>query len=752
MTTPNQPSQPDPPGDITGQGSWSEVQHMSEQDWKDQRNAEWDDKFNPIQDGTNFLIKIMLSLLAGLLNMVPIVGSTLAQIVTNIANGLNQTNNTAVTAQATAETANTQSGTALTAAAGALLKADDAKIMALGTYNYVELYNFEVEALREAFPVPGPNWSYVHEPVDAQSGEWFVQLYTDGTYGAYELFETSENIPTVPGDRFYLEWHQQRRWANYPAMLFVVYYDANDDVLSWSTGPIPTQSATNAVWTQYSYTTSIPAPTGTVYSKATLQLSAESPMRLLDVALDHGVAGYSTDAKMGTESLAGSAAYRGSWAANFISSTGADGGTLQTGTIECWFKIPSVTAQRNLFGIAKWFEVNISSDHKLMANIGDPWPALTLYSTPIADDNAWHHAALVFDAGAARLYLDGVLAGEGAGPFTAGGSEGSRFWFGGFPEVTQYDFCANGGLLDGLRVSSVARYSSAFTPPTTYTVDPPTQAIFDMEGDVQRQVPATGGWWFDNLVIKKVDRGLEPRVTSLEGGGTRTVYTSTAVFTNPGFGIYGIAFIGGGYAGTRSIQSQVTPGGVHGGYSYREISCASLPPQLAIIVGAAGTGDGGAGGRTSLYQWTGSALGTLYAESVPGSIGSILTRQGAVASSSTPGSGGNSSNGNGAGNPGQPSALAAGGYGGAAAPALGTGQPGGPGGSILISEPVPCGGAGGGAGGSQAGGFSYAGPGGAGGAPGGGGGGGGFANEGGPALKDGGPGGVGRAMIIWRPA
>lgn len=118
MTTPNQQGQPDPPGTINEGYTWSEIQHKSEDDWKDEINAEWDTRFNPVQDGTNFLITIMLKLLASLLNMVPIVGGTLAQVVTNIANGLNQTNNTAVQAGSDASAAAVAAGNAQSTADG----------------------------------------------------------------------------------------------------------------------------------------------------------------------------------------------------------------------------------------------------------------------------------------------------------------------------------------------------------------------------------------------------------------------------------------------------------------------------------------------------------------------------------------------------------------------------------------------------------------------------------------------------------
>lgn len=116
MTTPNQEGEPDPPGAITGYGSWSEVQGRSQDDWKNDINAQWDNKFLPVQNGTNFLIVIMLKLLASLLSMVPFVGNSLAEVVNNIADGINNTHNTATTANNTAVAANDNASAAIDAA------------------------------------------------------------------------------------------------------------------------------------------------------------------------------------------------------------------------------------------------------------------------------------------------------------------------------------------------------------------------------------------------------------------------------------------------------------------------------------------------------------------------------------------------------------------------------------------------------------------------------------------------------------
>ena len=235
--------------------------------------------------------------------------------------------------------------------------------------------------------------------------------------------------------------------------------------------------------------------------------------------------------------------------------------------------------------------------------------------------------------------------------------------------------------------------------------------------------------------------GLEVRVTALEGGGTRTVYSSNFVWENPGAGTVGVAVFNGGQCGEIGRYTGAdypTQGGAHGGYAYKEIRCQDLPATVAGTVGA--------GGATNLQAGGQSSFGT-YVVPVSGSPGSVLTKQGAVASNSTPGRGGNGGDAvtTSIGEPGAPSALAAGGT-------AATNGPGGAGASVSLDSDVPCGGGGGGGGAGRGAPFQSPFPGGAGGAPGGGGGAGGKAaqvNSAATALP--GPGANGRIILIYTP-
>lgn len=233
----------------------------------------------------------------------------------------------------------------------------------------------------------------------------------------------------------------------------------------------------------------------------------------------------------------------------------------------------------------------------------------------------------------------------------------------------------------------------------------------------------------------------EVRIVSLEDGGTMTVYSGNATYTNIG-GRIGVGVINGGQgaqSGTGSATQKL--GGQHGGYQYREFDATTeLAPTVAITVGAPGTSPGQAGGVSSFGS---------YLVGIAGTVGAIHTPRGAVSSASAPGAGGNNGGNFGGSNgfAGGASALATGGAGGSG----GSGTPtpagnGGTGGSVSTGSLTPCGGGGGGGGGGQQGLINHAGNGGAGGAPGGGGGAGGNCDLGTPGTF--GPGAAGRVFVI----
>ena len=104
-------------------------------------------------------------------------------------------------------------------------------------------------------------------------------------------------------------------------------------------------------------------------------------------------------------------------------------------------------------------------------------------STSTVNDGAWHHIASVYDRTEMKTYLfiDGVKEAEGtietASDF--GNSSNEFHVSGGMKRIiatTRY----NAGIVNVVRVSDVARYTSAFTPAKAFTTDNNTKALWNM--------------------------------------------------------------------------------------------------------------------------------------------------------------------------------------------------------------------------------------------------------------------------------
>ena len=109
----------------------------------------------------------------------------------------------------------------------------------------------------------------------------------------------------------------------------------------------------------------------------------------------------------------------------------------------------------NREGLLKaWFSVDgtLNNDRALYSN------------TPVPKDQ-WVHVASTFDGQVMRLYIDGVMAGEGAMRGRPAQLGYQNIAIGGNNCCDGYYEVFN-GLIDEVRISSTVRYSESFTPPT----------------------------------------------------------------------------------------------------------------------------------------------------------------------------------------------------------------------------------------------------------------------------------------------
>lgn len=109
------------------------------------------------------------------------------------------------------------------------------------------------------------------------------------------------------------------------------------------------------------------------------------------------------------------------------------------------------------------------------------WVVAEASSTSVV--GAWHHVAGVFDDGAMRLYVDGVLAGSAFQPASISWTANLLgHWAGRDGADSRPTRAGFVGDIDELRVSRVARYSGAsFTPPDHFANDPDTVGVWSFD-------------------------------------------------------------------------------------------------------------------------------------------------------------------------------------------------------------------------------------------------------------------------------
>lgn len=120
---------------------------------------------------------------------------------------------------------------------------------------------------------------------------------------------------------------------------------------------------------------------------------------------------------------------------------------------------------------------------------------LTAQQSVFIADGSWHHLAVTFDGTKMRFWVDGSLNFEK----TMAGSYRGMYWggtpgggtapaIGGCGTSASYDWS---GALDEIRISSVVRYSAAFTPPTSeFADDADTIALYHATAPPDTTAPA----------------------------------------------------------------------------------------------------------------------------------------------------------------------------------------------------------------------------------------------------------------------
>lgn len=171
---------------------------------------------------------------------------------------------------------------------------------------------------------------------------------------------------------------------------------------------------------------------------------------------------YAQPGRFGTHALGGGI-YQNLGVDHVLSSTGADGGTLLNGTVECWVKTAKPTAIKVAVSHLNWYWLGVTVEGKATARYGfgnteKPLNGTTVLHGADLASAPWHHLALVFTNGAARLYVNGKLEDTNTASAATRPDPDGGFTVGGLRSTRAYDWWNSLGLIDEVRISTVPRY------------------------------------------------------------------------------------------------------------------------------------------------------------------------------------------------------------------------------------------------------------------------------------------------------
>ncbi len=200
-------------------------------------------------------------------------------------------------------------------------------------------------------------------------------------------------------------------------------------------------------------------------------------------------------------------------------------------TQEAWIKLNKSGQSLGLIGNSSYWVGMLLSNGSIQSQIRfSNWDSLYLYG-PSLSINTWHHIAVSVDSTLARLYVDGTLRDSGS---TVGKTLGA----------SQQSFEIRNGsyLIDEVRVSDVARYTSNFTPQTIpFAPDSNTKLLlhFDENGDDPRNsgkaIDSSGNGNDGTINGAKYTEGIVAAQNNPGHNGVFVEEGTTNLITNPSF-------------------------------------------------------------------------------------------------------------------------------------------------------------------------------------------------------------------------
>lgn len=147
--------------------------------------------------------------------------------------------------------------------------------VAVGQSNLAQLYNADIAANREKYPMLAP-FSY-EAAAYAYSAGYVILLAPAAGYPGYAATAVGQPFIVTPGEKIYLEWRQRRAGADYRARVSLRIANSAGSVIVTDTSPAqPEPSATNNTWAKYSGVVEIPEGAYRAVPEIVLQLAADA--------------------------------------------------------------------------------------------------------------------------------------------------------------------------------------------------------------------------------------------------------------------------------------------------------------------------------------------------------------------------------------------------------------------------------------------------------------------------------------------
>lgn len=268
---------------------------------------------------------------------------------------------------------------------------------------------------------------------------------------------------------------------------------------------------------------------------------------------------------------------------------GQPGATVGTYTIEAWIKVSSSGTTRVALGAGGIAWLGIQTNGYVTAS--GPAGMTQITGTTNIANGAWHHVALVFNAGKPSLFCDGAQIGAtGSSAATVNAAAIDQLFIGGFggsaAASSATDWSAGSGVVDEVRLSNIARYTGAYTVPTAaFTADANTIGLYHLDGDATDAVTGaappgqvtaltatpgsgqvalswtasafTGGSAITDYVVQDELSGGSWAVFN-DGTSTATTATVTGLTNGSGY-VFRVAAVNAAGTGTMSLSASATP-------------------------------------------------------------------------------------------------------------------------------------------------------------------------------------------------